>query len=215
MLSDELKALKKAKLEEVIERRKVLAETPVPVPEDKAAATARFIPLESSYPKDPTVQEVEKQYDVDVGQLNLAWAKAHGVSCPPPTADRPGYVGTATCVTCHAEAEAVWKQTKHPFAYQALAGVGKQYHLDCVSCHVTGWQQPGGVCRIDQTSGREEVGCESCHGAGALHAKQPLKTNIVRAAEPKTCTGCHDRENSPQFDFDAYLPKILGKGHGQ
>lgn len=214
MLNDELKALKKAKLEEIIERRAQLASAPVQVPEGKAAATARFIPLESNYPRDPGVAEVEKQYDVDVGQLNLAWAKTHGVSCPPPTAERPGFVGTATCVTCHAEAEAVFKTTKHPNAYKALVEVGKQYHLDCVSCHVTGWQQPGGVCRIDETSGREEVGCESCHGAGSAHAKQPMKTNIVRAAEPKTCTGCHDRENSPQFDFDAYLPKILGRGHG-
>jgi hypothetical protein len=26
--------------------------------------------------------------------------------------------------------------------------------------------------------------------------------------------GCHDRENSPQFDFDAYVAKIVVPGHG-
>jgi hypothetical protein len=214
-LDDQLKALRKAKLEDVISRRALLAETPLPVPEGKAAAMARFIPLESNSPKDPAVQEVEKQYDVDVGQINLAWAKANGVSCPPATADRRAFVGTAVCVTCHAEADEVFKKTKHQVAFKALVDVGKQYHLDCVGCHVTGWKQPGGVCRIDETAGREEVGCESCHGPGDAHAKQPMKTNIARGAEPATCVGCHDRENSPQFDFDAYAGKIVGRGHGQ
>lgn len=215
MLEEELKALRKAKLEEIISRRALLAETPLPVPEGNSAATARFIPLESNDAKDPAAQAVEKQYDVDVGQINLAWAKTKGVSCPPATAELAGIVGTATCVTCHAEAQAVFKTTKHPLAYQALVEVGKQHHLDCVGCHVTGWKLPQGVCRIDETAGREEVGCESCHGPGDAHAKQPMKTNIVRAADAKTCVGCHDRENSPQFDFEAYLEKIVGPGHGR
>lgn len=215
MLKDELKALRKAKLEEIITRRALLAETPVAVPQGKAAVTARFVPLESNHAKDPTVQAVEKQYDVDVGQINLAWAKTNGVSCPPATPERRGIVGTATCVTCHAEAEAVFKTTKHPLAYKALVEVGKQHHLDCVGCHVTGWKLPQGVCRIDETAGREEVGCESCHGPGDAHAKQPMKTNIVRAADSKNCVTCHDRENSPQFDFEAYLEKIVGPGHGR
>lgn len=215
MLKDELKGLRKAKLEEIISRRALLAETPLPIPEGKATVTARFIPLESNYARDPAVQAVEKQYDVDVGQINLAWAKTNGVSCPPATPELRGIVGTATCVTCHAEAEAVFKTTKHPLAYKALVEVGKQHHLDCVGCHVTGWKLPQGVCRIDQTAGREEVGCESCHGPGDAHVKQPMKTNIVRAADAKACVTCHDRENSPQFDFEAYLEKIVGPGHGR
>ncbi|MDP1826224.1 MAG: multiheme c-type cytochrome [Archangium sp.] len=215
MLGDELKALRKAKLEEIIARRELLAETPLAVPEGKAAVTARFVPLESSFPKDPAVQALEKAYDVDVGLINLEWAKAHGVSCPPATPERSGFIGTAACFECHAEAQEVFDGTKHPRAYATLVEVGKQHHLDCISCHVTGWQQPQGVCRIDQTAGREDVGCEACHGPGSAHAKQPFKTNIVRGAEPKTCVGCHDRENSPHFDFDRYLEKILGKGHGR
>ncbi len=215
MLGDELKALRKAKLEEVIGRRELLAKTSLPVPEGKAAVTARFIPLESNFPKEPAVLAVEQAYDKDVGLINLAWAQVHGVSCAPATAEVRGIVGTAACVACHAEAGEVFKKTKHPLAYKTLVGVGKQNHLDCVGCHVTGWQRPQGVCRIDETAGREEVGCESCHGAGDAHVKQPLKTNISRAVEAKTCTGCHDRENSPQFDFDAYLEKVLGVGHGR
>ena len=215
MLNEELKALRKAKLEDVIGRRELLASTPLPVPEGKDAVTARFVPLESSFPKDPAVQEVEKAYDVDVGLINLAWAKAHGAACPPVTAERRGFVGTTKCLECHVDAEAVYRRTRHPRAYTTLVGVGKQYHLDCVGCHVTGWLQPQGVCRIDQTAGREDVGCESCHGAGDAHVKQPLKTNITRAVDAKTCMGCHDRENSPQFDYEQYVEKVLGVGHAR
>ncbi|MFZ5443950.1 MAG: multiheme c-type cytochrome [Myxococcota bacterium] len=215
MLSDELKALRKAKLEEIIARREELAAAPLVTPEDRSTATARFVPLEASFPKDPVVEQLERAYDVDVGLLNLAWAREHGVSCPPPTKERPGLVGSAVCIGCHEPAARVWRQTKHGLAYKSLVAQGKQHHLDCVSCHVTGWQLPGGVCRIDQTEHREEVGCEACHGPGSTHSWLPIKGNIPRAAEPKTCTGCHDRENSPQFDFETYLAKVLGPGHGQ
>ncbi len=214
MLAEPMKALRKAKLEEIIARRETLASTPIVVPDGKNSVTARFVPLESTFPKDPAVQELEKAYDVDVGLINLAWAKEKGVSCPPGTAEKQGVVGTAVCVACHVEAQEVWKTTKHPNAYAALQAVGKEHHLDCVSCHVTGWQQPQGVCRIDQTEARREVGCEACHGPGSAHAANPLKTNISKSADAKTCTGCHDRENSPQFDLEAYLSKIIAPGHG-
>ncbi len=214
MLSDEMKALRKAKLEELIARREALAATPVVVPNDRSTVTARFVPLESTFPKDPAVQVFEKAYDVDVGLLNLAYAKEKGVSCPPATEEKPGFVGTAACAKCHGDAETVWKTTRHPRAYASLQVVGKENHLDCVGCHVTGWKQPQGVCRIDETEGRREVSCESCHGPGSAHVVAPLKTGVLKKPDASTCVVCHDRENSPQFDFDAYRAKIVGKGHG-
>lgn len=215
MLKDELKALRKAKLEEIIARREALASAPVVLPSGKSVAQARFVPLETTFPKDEKVAAIEKAYDVDVGELNLKYAKEKGVSCAPATEQAPGVVGTSACVACHAEAGKVWQQTKHPLAWKSLEATGKQNHLDCIGCHVTGWQKPDGVCRLDVIAGRQEVGCESCHGPGSLHAKAPTKTNITRLAEAKTCTGCHDRENSPTFDFDAYVDKVLGPGHGR
>ena len=95
MLGDELKALRKAKLEEVIGRRELLAQTPLPVPAGKDAVTARFIPLEENFPRQEAVRALETAYDVDVGLINLAWAKAHGVSCPPATKEVRGIVGSA------------------------------------------------------------------------------------------------------------------------
>lgn len=215
MLGEELKALRRAKLEEIIARREALAAEPLPLPEAGNAATARFLPLESTLPKHPEVEALERAYDVDVGLLNLEWAKANGQSCEPATPERPGLIGTPLCIACHVEAGAVWQATKHPKAYEGLKAQGKQHHLDCVGCHVTGWRQPQGVCRIDETAGREEVGCESCHGPGSAHLANPVKGTIARPERKKeVCVGCHDLENSPHFDFDTWLPKVLGPGHG-
>lgn len=215
MLGEELKSLRRIKLEELISRRQALGSAPLPAPDAKDAAVARFVPLESTLPKEPAVQQLEKAHDVEVGLLNLAWAKAHGKPCPPASSGQSDLTGTATCAGCHPLAEQVWKQTKHPRAYASLVEVGKQHHLDCIGCHVTGWKQPQGVCRIDQTAGREEVGCEACHGGGAMHAKEPRKDNINRGGEAKSCQVCHDKENSPYFDFERYLEKVLGPGHGR
>ncbi len=215
MMDEALRALRQAKLVELIARRQALAAEPLPLPEAGNVATARFLPLESTLPTQPEVEALERAYDVDVGLLNLAWAKAHGQSCEPATVERPGLVGSALCVACHPEAGAVWQRTKHPHAYASLAAKGKQHHLDCVGCHVTGWRQPQGVCRIDETAGREEVGCESCHGPGSPHLANPIKGTIARPALKRdVCVGCHDLENSPHFDFDTWLPKVLGPGHG-
>jgi hypothetical protein len=215
MLGAELRTLRQAKLEEIIARRAALAEAPLPMPETGSVATLRFVPLEPTLPTLPAVAALEREYDEAVGQLNLAWAKEHGQPCPPATEEAPGVVGSQVCIACHQEAGAVWRGTKHPKAYEALVARGKQLHLDCVGCHVTGWRQPQGVCRIDETAGREEVGCEACHGPGSAHGAKPVKGTIARAARRETCVGCHDLENSPHFDFESWLPKVLGPGHGR
>ena len=41
----------------------------------------------------------------------------------------------------------------------------------------------------------------------------PARAQAPPPMDNQTCLGCHDPENSPHFDFNAYLPKILGKGH--
>lgn len=214
MLAPEVKALRRSKLEEVIARREMLAMASAPKLEGAASASMRFVPLEANFATEPKVVAIERAYDADVGLLNVAWAKSHGVSCEKANAERPGVVGSQACVGCHAPAEAMWRKTKHPQAYASLQAVGKQYHLDCVGCHVTGWKARQGVCRIDESAGREEVGCESCHGPGSAHVETPLKTNIARAADANVCVTCHNHENSPHFDFDAYVQKIVGPGHG-
>ena len=215
MLNEQLKALRKGKLEEIIARREALAAAPIAAPADHSSASARFIPLEASFPQLPAVKEIVTAYDRDVGLINVAYAEAHGRDCPSPEKGEAGVVGSAACLGCHPAAATFWQSTKHAIAYKTLQTEGKNNHLDCVGCHVTGWQKPGGVCRIDKTDGRTGVGCESCHGPGSLHVAAPTKATIARAVPAATCVGCHDRENAPHFAYDTYLEKIVGPGHGR
>lgn len=208
-------AMRRAKLDELLLRREALAAQPLPEPAHGAAHfSARFVPLETTLPMDASVKAIVAAYDASVGELNLAWAKAHGRDCPPAAKGKAAFVGNERCAECHEESFGVYLRSKHSRAYTTLLEVGKQHHLECVGCHVTGSNAPGGVCRIDKVAGRERVGCESCHGPGSLHSDDPSADNIVNRFEPKQCTGCHDKENSPHFDFPRYLREVLGPGHG-
>jgi Cytochrome c554 and c-prime len=208
-----LKQLKQAKREELAKRRQVLSTSEV-AGLTGYAFTLRFVALEAGRPSLPEVAEVVAAYDAQVGQLNLAWARTHGQDCPAPAEGQAAFVGSATCRTCHPAAFAVFDASKHAHAWETLVTLGKQHHLNCAGCHVTGWEQPGGVCRIDRTAGREGVGCESCHGPGSRHVAAPSPGNIQGRPDEQACTGCHNRENSPHFDFATYVPRIVGPGHG-
>jgi hypothetical protein len=208
----ERKRLLATRLAQLVDRRGALAVAP---PLSGANVfTVRFLPLESSLPSDPAVDAVLAAFDQDVSELNLAWARTHGRDCPPPERGEAAYLGSASCQGCHRATFSVYAQTGHAAAYRRLVEVHKQYRLECVGCHVVGIQQPGGVCRVDRVTGRDEVGCENCHGPGSLHAAGPTVQPIPRPAPGRSvCLGCHTPENSPHFDFSVYLPRVLGPGH--
>ncbi len=212
-LADDFKALKQGKLDEVVARRQVLAQAPLTLPAGPSAV-AQLVPVEATRPEQPAIKALVTEYDRAVGELNLSWAKAHGQDCRPPAPEERGFVGSATCEACHPLAVQAWRKTKHARAYAALTEAGKGFHLDCVSCHVTGWQQPGGVCHVADTDGFEHVGCEACHGGASLHVTTMKKTDIDRAATSERCVSCHDRENSAHFEHTRYVAQLLVPGHG-
>ena len=214
-IDPKLKALKQGKRDELSARKQAFLTAPPAPATDVNGFALRFLPLEADLPSAPDAQALVKAYDADVGKLNLAWAKEHGQDCPLPAKGKAGFVGSAACADCHPEATTVWQGTKHHHAWETLEEVGKQHHLNCIGCHVTGWQQPGGVCRLDKVAGREDVGCESCHGPGSLHVDAPSPDTIVGKPGAAACVTCHNPENSPHFDFATYLPRVLGPGHGK
>ena len=213
-LSPERRALLDGRVRELVARREQLAASAHSTVLAPGTFTVRFIPLEAALPSDPAVDALVADYDREVAQLNLAWAKEHGQSCPPPAKGEAAYVGNAACKSCHAASFTVYEQTGHAHAYATLEKASKQYRLDCIACHVVGFQQPGGVCRVDQVDGRTDVGCENCHGPGSLHVAKPSRATIPRPAPGQNvCLGCHTPENSLHFDFARYLPRVLGPGH--
>ena len=111
---------------------------------------------------------------------------------------------------------AQWRTTGHARAYATLEEGPKgsrQFDLDCVGCHVTGWRAPGGACNVAAVEGRKDVQCESCHGPASLHAVDP-PGHIQRAPGEERCRGCHTPEHSTAFDWEGYRARVLGPGHG-
>lgn len=138
---------------------------------------------------------------------------------PPPVADnQSSYVGVETCATCHRSEYEFWQRTGHSRAYATLQREFKEFNLDCVSCHVTGYEQPGGstVTHVDKLT---NVQCENCHGPGSRHVKDITNPAfIVAKPDPSALCGpkCHHPPHvKPDWDVAAALPHIVGKGHGR
>jgi hypothetical protein len=214
-LSAERKQALEARLKDLVQRSEQLTAAAQATALEPGTFTVRFVPVEAALPEDPAVQKIIDDYDREVALLNLAWARTHGEPCPPPAKGEAAYVGNEACRSCHPAPFTVYEKTGHARAYATLVAVHKQYRLDCVACHVIGFQQAGGVCRVDQVEGRQNVGCENCHGPGSIHAADGTGRTVLRPRPgPSVCVGCHTAENSIHFDYAKYLPRVLGPGHG-
>jgi len=119
-----------------------------------------------------------------------------------------GYATAAACTTCHKERFNTWVLDPHARAYEALLPRKQELNPECVSCHTTGWGEPGGNAALTDIAMRTYKGvqCEACHGPSGGH---PQRAEVVpHAATEATCRSCHDEANSPQFDFESYRKKI-------
>ncbi len=132
---------------------------------------------------------------------------------PAPTAGKPSYVGVDVCTGCHAAPRAVWNKTAHSRAYATLANQFKEFNLDCVSCHVTGYDAPGGST-VTHVERLKNVQCETCHGPGSAHAATANKKLIQRVPSQALCISCHKPPHVHEFDVNAKWGEILGPGHG-
>lgn len=129
------------------------------------------------------------------------------------------YVGIEACRDCHEEAYTIWAATPHARAYRTLEDVSKNFNLSCVGCHITGYRQPGGS-EVVQNEGLRDVQCESCHGPGSAHVNArpgaARRSTITLRVNGEFCaTQCHTPEHSDHFNYERYLPRILGPGHGR
>jgi hypothetical protein len=133
---------------------------------------------------------------------------------PPVPAGASGYVGVDACTSCHQSEREFWDRTPHHAAYASLAVQNKQFNLDCVGCHVTGYEAPGGttVAHVDKLT---DVQCEVCHGPGSRHVGNPADASLISIPERSFCAGkCHHPPHVHEdWSVDAAWPVIVGKGH--
>ncbi len=128
--------------------------------------------------------------------------------------DQAGYriAGSASCLQCHQADHATWMASRHQHAWEVLQSRRAHYDSYCQQCHTTGYGMDGGFVNVAQSKGLVSVGCENCHGPSAAHVADPKQKTPFLARDQ--CTRCHDHENSPQFQWDTYWPKIQhGRNH--
>ncbi len=121
------------------------------------------------------------------------------------------FVGAEACSACHEAEYAVFEKTKHFHAYESLAPRKGTRDPECLRCHSTGFGFESGFAGEEKTPDLARVSCESCHGVGTNHIRNPAETFGKIKDPPKLCVECHDKENSPNFDYSKYWPRIQHK----
>lgn len=205
-------AKRREDLEKAQQELKALANPPAP---DKAS----FFRYDLSFVRedvgaDAAVVGRLKDYYKRVNEHNKT-AFADRKPTPVPEG-QSGFIGVERCATCHAEEHRFWQSTSHAAAYATLERQNKQFNLDCVECHVTGYDKPGGstVTFVDKLT---NVQCENCHGPGSRHAASPANPDfITKAPEKSLCApACHHPPHvKADWSVDESWKKILGPGHG-
>lgn len=185
---------------------------PAALPSGNAIA-ARYEELPSDAPR---AQAVTKVLDRFFRKVNAHNRRVYADADPPPVPEgAAGFVGSAACASCHEPAYEWWKATPHGRAYATLEERHKEFNLDCVSCHVTGYGKPGGstVTHVDDL---KNVGCESCHGPAGWHVDNPEEPlRFMQTGVPEEiCVGCHNPEHSDLFQYQAYRNVLIMPGHG-
>ena len=162
---------------------------------------------------DPRLDEDEgtKARLADFHGANLARISAElRAGDPAPVGEQ--YAGQDLCIACHAEEVAQWARGPHARAWLHLTRRGETRNATCLVCHTTGFGQPGGFADVAENDTLLNVQCESCHGPMRLHAQQADKVGVRPSVglpiSEKTCTKCHDEENSPRFDCASYLRTV-------
>ena len=109
--------------------------------------------------------------------------------------------GRWVCASCHTQEHESWRLTHHARAWWTLERGGRIGDEACISCHVTGLDEPGGYDRTAARVALTDVTCESCHGPGGPHDGR--KTDAQA-----TCAACHDADHTISFELERALPLI-------
>lgn len=206
-------AQQRRRLERLRRERARLA-TPPALPSDGNAFVARWEEIDPDAPKAPAV---ERRLEALARRINEHNRQALADRLPPPVPEgEPRYVGSAACASCHAAAYAWWERHPHGRAYATLQQRHREFHLECVGCHVTGYERPGGSTVTHNLDGAlVNVGCEVCHGPGSAHVAAPSTANIRRDPSERVCVQCHNEEHSDLFSYEGYRASLLVPGHGR
>ncbi len=119
------------------------------------------------------------------------------------------YVSSGRCADCHTRQMARWAGTEHAQALRVLRPRKGHQDPECLSCHSTGFGLPGGFAEPSEKKLKTwgAVQCEMCHGPMGGHPSDARVQS--RLVDERTCRGCHDEANSPDFEYGNYLVRTV------
>jgi hypothetical protein len=208
-------AAKQKERAQVAAQRAQLENQPLVTPATGSFFTLDQVKINKALACSITAQDEVTAFYAAAGAANVK--AAEGKPPKPAAKGKPSYVGSTSCGDCHDAAAKFWTKTVHAQAWKTLVDRGQQFDYDCIGCHVTGWQQPGGS-NLAHNEPLRDVQCETCHGPASIHVakggeEKPLAI-VLDPPETLCATQCHTHEHSDTFQHDAYLRDIVGTGHG-
>ncbi len=119
------------------------------------------------------------------------------------------YVTPEFCGSCHQAQYNQWKETGHARAIVTLEEKGR-IDSQCLTCHSLEFRLRGVVTEKKNRG----VECADCHtnlldpAQARLHGQRPGDRPIVPTVAVSICVRCHDKQNSPDFDYTTALAKV-------
>jgi nitrate/TMAO reductase-like tetraheme cytochrome c subunit len=128
------------------------------------------------------------------------------------------YESSSTCASCHQEIYDFWKTTKHGVAYATIQKDNRDADTNCLTCHTTGYRDPGGFENLTTTPGLKDVGCQMCHRIDLknhhtssdpeLARFEKIRAKANNTTDSWQCQRCHVPHRSPKYNYISYLKKI-------
>jgi 2',3'-cyclic-nucleotide 2'-phosphodiesterase (5'-nucleotidase family) len=157
--------------------------------------------MDDSVTSDPVMLQKVEQFKEHLEELRLALRGAHQQV---KGSDEEEFLGERTCIKCHQDVWEIVKESGHQNAMTTLRDKGQTFNPDCLVCHVVGYVYKGGYDDRPPFNRLGNVQCEACHGYGTMH----MRDGKWKAQARSSCVECHDKENSPEFDFATYWERI-------
>lgn len=180
--------------------------------EDKNFYKHTSLPVQLSVTDDPKIARGLENYRAESSKLfrpKVATLPEKGLPEKEMIARIPKespFVGAISCKKCHALNYQNWLKTKHERATQTLASSPKYSQGECLICHSTGYGKMGEYGTVEEIPFYlRGVQCEACHGEGKGH---PGKKGVSRKVTLGVCRNCHTKDQSPAFNYLAYIEKI-------
>jgi hypothetical protein len=209
-------AAKRGERDALAARRDALLARPLVVPDAGSYFTFAQVRIGRALACNADVAAAITAFDAAAGEANVKAAAS--LKVPRPAKGAASYVGTSSCGACHEDEVKFWKQTHHANAWRTLVDRGQQFDYECINCHVTGFDKPGGS-NLAHNETLRDVQCEVCHGPASIHVArkgndEPTTVHAVPA--PDLCASeCHTKQHSDTFQLEAYLRDVTGPGHGE